>query len=133
MRYFSKFHGGPRAAVFYGAYKIAIAEFITFRAGMWVSAQKPALAWSNFYFPPKLRVARMNQTLSDAESMQTCTKCGGHFPGAGVENNGKVYCCDKCAQAGRHKLHELIGMAPKLISVVGIGAVAGFLLGSNWK
>lgn len=72
-------------------------------------------------------------TSADAESMQTCAKCGGHFPGPGIENRGKVYCCDKCAQAGQHKFRRLIAMAPKLVSVASIGAVVGFLLGSNGK
>lgn len=30
-------------------------------------------------------------------AMTTCDRCGGRFPGPGVPQNGRTYCCDKCA------------------------------------
>lgn len=63
--------------------------------------------------------------------MQTCASCGGHFPGPGIQSKGKVYCCDKCAEAAQNKLRMLVMMAPKLAGIMGIGAIVGYLLGNN--
>lgn len=63
------------------------------------------------------------------ETMQTCAMCAGQFPGPGIQNQGKVYCCDKCADYHQHKLHMLVAMAPKLAAVLGVGAIIGYLVG----
>lgn len=66
-----------------------------------------------------------------SESMQTCAMCAGRFPGPGIQNQTKVYCCDKCADYHQHKLHMLIAMAPKLVGVLGVGAIVGYLVGQR--
>lgn len=62
------------------------------------------------------------------ESMQSCDMCAGQFPGPGIQFDDKVYCCDKCADAAQHKLRMLTKMAPKILAVLGIGAIFGYLL-----
>ncbi|MBT9568243.1 MAG: hypothetical protein IV085_08080 [Thiobacillus sp.] len=69
------------------------------------------------------------------ESMHTCSMCGGKFPGPGIEEEGKLYCCDRCADFGQHKTHMLAAMAPKVAGVLALGLVAGFVLSRgtrNW-
>ena len=63
-----------------------------------------------------------------SESMQSCAMCAGLFPGPGIVEHGKVYCCDKCATMQQHKLRGILAMAPKLIGVLSIGAILGFLI-----
>lgn len=63
-----------------------------------------------------------------SESMQSCAMCAGLFPGPGIIDHGKAYCCDKCADYHQHKLHMLAAMAPKLIGVLSIGAIIGYLV-----
>ena len=65
------------------------------------------------------------------ESMQTCAMCGGRFPGPGIEKEGNAYCCDKCADYHLHKLHMAAAMAPKVLGILGIGALIGFFIGRN--
>ncbi len=69
--------------------------------------------------------------METTESMQICAMCRGRFPGPGIENEGKLYCCDKCADYHRHKLHMAAAMAPKLLGILGVGAVAGYFLGRS--
>lgn len=69
------------------------------------------------------------------ESMHTCATCSGKFPGPGIEEAGKLYCCDRCADFGQHKTHMLAAMAPKVAGVLALGVVAGFFLSRstrNW-
>lgn len=50
-----------------------------------------------------------------------CAYCGGRFPAPGVQRDGRVYCCDKCADgAGRMPLRMLVGAG------VFFGLVAAF-------
>lgn len=67
--------------------------------------------------------------MEETESMQSCAMCGGRFPGPGIENEAKVYCCDKCADFHQHKSHMVAAMAPKVLGVLGIGALLGYLIG----
>ena len=67
------------------------------------------------------------------EVMQTCAMCGGRFPGPGMEAGGKLYCCDKCADYHQHKLHMVAAMAPKLVGILSLGAMVGYLIGRNRK
>ena len=69
--------------------------------------------------------------METTESMQTCAMCSGRFPGPGIENSGKLYCCDKCADYHQHKLHMVAAMAPKLVGILGVGAILGYLVGRN--
>ncbi len=62
------------------------------------------------------------------ESMQACAMCAGLFPGPGITDAGKVYCCDKCADFHQHKLRRLGAMAPKLISILSVGVIIGYLI-----
>lgn len=55
--------------------------------------------------------------------------CGGHFPGPGIEGVGMVYCCDKCADCDQNKMHMVAVMAPKVLGMLTIGSVIGYLLG----
>lgn len=67
------------------------------------------------------------------ESMQSCDMCAGQFPGPGIRLNDKVYCCDKSADTAQHKLRMLTKMAPKLMAVLSIGAVFGYLLRGKFR
>jgi GH15 family glucan-1,4-alpha-glucosidase len=61
--------------------------------------------------------------LEDSGVMRTCARCGGRFPAPGVERNGRVYCCDKCADgAGRMPLRMLVGAGV----CFGLGAALGW-------
>lgn len=58
--------------------------------------------------------------------MQTCDRCGGNFPGPGVEEAGKVYCCDKCAAGPRRMMPRMmLRMAPMAALLVGVGLLIG--------
>ena len=72
---------------------------------------------------------KKESTMTTPEAMQTCAMCAGQFPGPGIQNQGKVYCCDKCADYHQHKLHMLAAMAPKLVAVLGVGAIIGYHVG----
>ena len=63
--------------------------------------------------------------------MQICAMCAGQFPGPGVQSQGNVYCCDKCADYHQHKIHMLAAMAPKLAGVIGVGAMIGYFIGQR--
>lgn len=63
-----------------------------------------------------------------AEGWHSCARCRGRFPGPGVERDGKLYCCDKCA-AGPNPKMMLFRMAPMALMVLGAGALAGWLAG----
>ncbi len=63
------------------------------------------------------------------ESMHSCAMCSGKFPGPGIEAEGKLYCCDKCADYDHHKSHMVAAMAPKLVGILGIGALIGYMVG----
>ncbi len=65
------------------------------------------------------------------ESMHVCAMCSGRFPGPGIENEGKLYCCDKCADYHQHKFHMVAAMAPKMIGILGVGAIVGYIIGRN--
>jgi len=65
------------------------------------------------------------------EPLHSCAMCGGKFPGPGIEDGGKLYCCDKCADYHQHKSHMLAAMAPKLVGILGIGALIGYMVGRN--
>ncbi len=67
--------------------------------------------------------------MEETEGMKACAMCGGRFPGPGIESEGKVYCCDKCADYHQHKSHMAAAMAPKVLGVMGIGAILGYLIG----
>lgn len=66
--------------------------------------------------------------MNASESIQSCAMCAGLFPGPGIVEHGKVYCCDKCANMQQHKLRGLLAMAPKLIGVLSVGAIFGYLI-----
>ena len=57
------------------------------------------------------------------EAMQRCARCGGRFPGPGVERNAHVYCCDKCAAGAGPMMLRMLAMAS---TFVGIGAALGW-------
>jgi hypothetical protein len=67
--------------------------------------------------------------------MQQCERCGGLFPGPGVEQQGKVYCCDMCTQGpkmmARMPMKTMARMPMMRFILAGIGLVGlvGFLLG----
>ena len=65
------------------------------------------------------------------ENMHTCAMCKGRFPGLGIEAEGKLYCCDKCADYDQHKSHMVAAMAPKLVGILGIGGLIGYMVGRN--
>ena len=65
------------------------------------------------------------------EPMLSCAMCGGKFPGPGIEDGGKLYCCDKCADYHQHTSHMLAAMAPRLVGILGIGALIGYMIGRN--
>lgn len=58
-----------------------------------------------------------------SQKMLRCARCGGHFPAPGVEREGKVYCCDKCA---RGPLGMKAGMVAMPLLILGAGGLAGF-------
>jgi len=77
----------------------------------------------------------METTDSMTRAMHTCAMCGGKFPGPGMEIEGKLYCCDKCADFGEHKTHMIAAMAPKVAAVFTLGACVGYIVGrrvSRW-
>lgn len=57
------------------------------------------------------------------DAMQRCARCGGRFPGPGVERNGHLYCCDKCAAGAGTMMLRMLAMAS---AFVGIGAAPGW-------
>lgn len=63
--------------------------------------------------------------------MQTCAMCGGQFPGPGVTAGDKLYCCNKCADYHQHKLHLVAAIASKLIGILSLGAIIGYLIGRS--
>ena len=70
-------------------------------------------------------------TMQAIEAMQICAMCGGQFPGPGIAASAKLYCCDKCADYHQHKFHMAAAMAPKLVGILSIGAIVGYLIGRN--
>lgn len=70
-------------------------------------------------------------SMETTESMHSCAMCGGKFPGPGIEAEGKLYCCDKCADYDQHKSHMVAAMAPKLVGILGVGAFIGYMIGRN--
>jgi hypothetical protein len=60
-----------------------------------------------------------------AHETLTCARCGGHFPAPGVEQEGAVYCCDKCAQGPRRMLPRMLAMGGVLVS---LGALLGAMV-----
>ncbi len=64
------------------------------------------------------------------EQWQTCARCGGHFPGPGVEQAGMIYCCDTCA-AGPMRMwpRMLLGVLPVAGLLLGTGMALGRYLG----
>lgn len=69
--------------------------------------------------------------MSTVGSMQACA--GGLFRGPGIINQGKAYCCDKCADMGQHKVKMLKIMAPEVLGVLGLGAFFGHLFSRRIK
>ncbi len=58
--------------------------------------------------------------------MRTCARCGGRFPGPGVEKDGKVYCCDKCAAGPAQMVPPMaLRMLPIAALLVGVGVLIG--------
>jgi hypothetical protein len=57
--------------------------------------------------------------------MNTCYRCKGKFPGPGIEKEGKLYCCDKCAKGPKIMLAKLP------IMLIMAGAI--FMLGRMTK
>lgn len=39
-----------------------------------------------------------------SSGLNTCDRCGGHFPGPGIRQGEHLYCCDKCAQGPSKKM-----------------------------
>lgn len=74
------------------------------------------------------RLSISANAMNAPESMRSCDLCSGLFPGPGIELNGKVYCCNKCADAAQHKLRMLTTMAPKIMTILAIGVIFGYLL-----
>jgi hypothetical protein len=56
--------------------------------------------------------------------METCARCKGKFPGPGIEKNGKVYCCDKCAKGPQRMIVKFI---PAVLGVFALGFFTGYL------
>lgn len=48
---------------------------------------------------------------NESTMMTSCARCGGRFPGPGVERGGKVYCCDKCAEGPNRASIRKLAMA----------------------
>lgn len=71
--------------------------------------------------------------MGTADALETCAMCGGHFPGAGIESAGKMYCCDKCADRDQNKMRMVAAMAPKIIGLLTIGALVGYFLGRKGR
>lgn len=66
------------------------------------------------------------------QSLQTCSRCGGRFPGPGVERQGQIYCCDKCAQGPRRMLPRMmLRLLPIIVLLVGSGTLIGRYLSSH--
>lgn len=57
--------------------------------------------------------------------MKVCARCKGKFPGPGIEKEGKVYCCDKCARGPRRMIPKMI---PAVLGIFGLGFLAGYLV-----
>lgn len=55
---------------------------------------------------------------------QACARCGGRFPGPGVEQHEHIYCCDKCARGPKGMMLRRLPMAALL--VVGGAALGAF-------
>jgi hypothetical protein len=63
--------------------------------------------------------------------MKTCARCKGKFPEPGIEKNGKLYCCDKCAKGPKQMMFKVI---PAVLGVFGLGFLTGSLSqGENLK
>lgn len=63
---------------------------------------------------------------NEHKTMHICARCGGKFPHPGMEKNGKLYCCDKCAEGPK-------GMIPKMLPMI-LGLLGlGFLVGHTTK
>lgn len=69
--------------------------------------------------------------MGTAEAVHQCAMCKGVFPGPGVQMGGEIYCCDKCADRDQNKMHMVAAMAPKVIGVLSVGALLGYLVGRN--
>ena len=60
------------------------------------------------------------------DEVQTCARCGGRFPGPGVERNSKTYCCDRCAAGPKRMLPRMIlHVAPIALGLIGVGILIG--------
>lgn len=57
--------------------------------------------------------------------MHKCAMCGGRFPGPGIQREGQVYCCDRCAQGKKMKAMVALEFGGTLVA----GLVAGLLIG----
>jgi hypothetical protein len=56
--------------------------------------------------------------------VEKCARCKGKFPGPGIEKEGKVYCCDKCARGPKKMMFK---MAPIIAGIFGLGLLFGSL------
>lgn len=60
--------------------------------------------------------------------MKACERCKGKFPGPGIEKEGKVYCCDKCAKGPGRMMPIII---PAVLGAFGLGFLAASLVQRN--
>lgn len=68
------------------------------------------------------------------ELMQTCARCGGHFPGPGVERDGKIYCCDMCAAGPKQMWPRMaLRMLPIAAVLLGVGVLIGRHAGTTLR
>ena len=63
------------------------------------------------------------------EIIHQCARCYGRFPGTGVVNQNKLYCCDKCANGSLMALR----MLSAVVIISGISLVAGAYLSRRWS
>ena len=65
-------------------------------------------------------------------TLQTYARCGGVFPGPGINKEGKSYCCGQCAQGPMGKLPRMMSrMLPVALLVMGAGIIIGRSLGQH--
>lgn len=67
-------------------------------------------------------------SMNTAETMKSCAICGGLFSVPRIVDHGQLYCYDKCANMHQHKFSGFMAMAPKLMVVLSVGAIIGYLI-----
>ncbi len=66
----------------------------------------------------------------DTPRILTCPRCGGHFTAPGMAQDGKAYCCDKCAAGPRAMLPKML---PRALAMATLLVTGGAFLGAWWQ